>query len=245
MPYTHDYKHVNCSLGTACHIRFLARDTPPFKKQAAQECNSCTGNGKNIRIRDGEIVGRQESKKLGRRNDLSYVCSTSLDNDLGSHSRCVPGNLLDQGVAEDVLCNRDRNGATQTVEEYSRCIAGRHILLVQNHLNRNKGNLHTHSGTKTSKNLVTNPCASARLDFEGTDQSRANCEYGTADPGEGYIDAENGNQASHSYRSNGHADQIRDYSDAGFLSACPFDGLKVERQVIDICVQHHSNEGTE
>ena len=101
---------------------------------------------------------------------------------------------------------------------------------VQNHRNGNKGNWHTHSGTNTSKNLVANPCASTRLDFKGIDQTRAHCEYDTADPGEWYIDAENGNQASHSYRSNVHADRIRDCSDAGFLSACPFDGLKVERQ---------------
>ena len=121
----------------------------------------------------------------------------------------------------------------------------RHLLRSQHHLHRHKWDLHRSARANACEDLIPNPLSRSRVHPKRIQQARTNREDGGADPHEGCVPAELGDAAANGNGRERNGDEVRDRANAGALGRCRLDGLKVEGQEVDVCVQAHGQEGGE
>lgn len=76
-----------------------------------------------------------------------------LQQHLRIHTGRVFGNLPDQRVGENVLCDGDGDGAPKGVEEDGHGVAGWHVLFGEYHLDGDEGDLHARAGTAAGEDF--------------------------------------------------------------------------------------------
>lgn len=94
--------------------------------------------------------------------------------------------------------------------------------------------MHAGAGAQPGDNLVADPHAGARRDFEAVDEAAADDEDGAAGPGKGRVVAEAGDCAADGNGGDDVAEKVGDRADAGFFGGGAFDGLEVEGEVVDV-----------
>lgn len=149
------------------HVQFLPFYTLPLESQRQDKGDPRASNRQDKRGRHREIVRFQHTAELIRWCDLSDVSGTGTHNDPRVDTGGVQRDLLDEGIGEDVLCDRDGNGPSEGVEKDGHGISDRHVLFVQHDLDGDEGNLDTCTGPESSQNLISNPGAGGRVGLEG------------------------------------------------------------------------------
>lgn len=149
------------------HIKLLPLDALPLEAQGEQKRDAGASDRQDKSSCDGEIIRLQHASELIRRRDLFNVRGSRSDNDPRVDASGVQRNLLDKGIGEDVLCDRDGDGTSEGVEEDGHRVADRHVLLVQNDLDRYEWDLDTCTGAESSENLVSDPRGGGRVNLEG------------------------------------------------------------------------------
>lgn len=155
------------------------------------------------------------------------------------------GDLLDQGVAEDVLRDGDGDGAAERVEEDGDRVARRHVLLVQHDLHGDEGDLHAGARADAREDLEADPRGGAAADFQRVQHAAADGEDGRAGPREGDVGAERGDGAADDDAGERDGDEVGDRADAAAFGCRAFHGLEVEGEVEDVRVEAHAEEGGE
>jgi len=94
--------------------------------------------------------------------------------------------------------------------------------------------LDTGSCTDASEDLVADPLARGGGDGKGVEHAGADGKDGAAEPHEGGVPADEGDEAADDDGGDGYADEVGDGADAGFFGGGAFDGLEVEGEVEDV-----------
>ena len=151
---------------TTAHIEFLPFHTLPLEPQRKQERQARAGDREDERRRDGQIVRGEHAGQLGGRRDLPDMCGAGANDGPRIDAGGVQGDLLDEGVGEDVLGDGDGDGAAERVEEDGDRVADWHVLLAQHDLHRDKGDLHARARAEARQDLVADPRCGRRVDFQ-------------------------------------------------------------------------------
>ena len=149
-------------------------------------------------------------------------------------SRSVLWNLLRERIDKDILRNGNRQRTTQRVKKHDARIRSRHVLLGRYDLHGDKRDLDACASTDTSEDLVSDPLARGRSDFERVQQACADGEDGATEPHEGGVPADDGDEGADDDGGAGDADKVGDGADAGFFGRSAFDGLEIEGEVEDV-----------
>lgn len=98
--------------------RFLALDGAPLHERASQKSQRADDDGQDEGAPEGDVVGVKHARQLGGRRDGAHLGLARMNDEGGVDlARGVFGDLLDEGVDEDVLGNADAEGAAEGVEE--------------------------------------------------------------------------------------------------------------------------------
>ncbi len=97
----------------------------------------------------------------------------------------------------------------------------------------------TGAGAKAGEELIADPDAGCGVDGNGIHHACSDGEDDGADDHEGFVDSDEGDGGADGDRGEDDGDEIWDGADAGVDSCGAFDGLEVEWEVEDVCVECH------
>lgn len=229
-------------------------------QQRTGKTHSPHRNGQDERPLNGQIVRRQDSGQLSRGRDFADMRGAGGDDERGVDADRVSGDFGDERVGEDVLGDGDGDGAAEGVEEdgdrvcgtcqsaerwhaerssegRDRCglrTSGRHVLRAEHDLHGDERDLYPRPGADARDDLVADPLGRAGIDLQRFEQAGADRENGCAEPHEGRVPAEGGDEAADDDGGDGDADEVGNGADAGSFGGGAFDGLEVEGEVEDV-----------
>lgn len=112
--------------------------------------------------------------------------------------------------------------------------SSRHVLRTKHDLHGDERDLYPRPGADTREDLVANPLSRTGIDLQRLEQAGADGEDCCAEPHEGRIPAEGGDEAADDDGGEGGADEVGDGADAGAFGGGAFDGLEVEGEIEDV-----------
>lgn len=159
---------------------------------------------------------------------------SGCDDGGGIQARGQFGDLLDQGVGEDVLGDADGHRAAKAVEEDGHRVARGHVFLAEHDLHGDEWDLHARARADAREDLVPDPGADVAVDLQCVQHAAADGEDCAADPGEGDVGAQRGDGSADDDAGDCNRDEVGNCADSGAFGCGALDGLEVEGEVEDV-----------
>ncbi|KAJ6260042.1 hypothetical protein Dda_5688 [Drechslerella dactyloides] len=101
----------------ATHFNLLSLDADPFKTKSSYDAQTHKGDRDVESLRQAEIVGAQDPRKKFGGESGFQACSTGNQNNLGVEVWNFRGQVLQELVVKDVLCNRHSERTAEGLRE--------------------------------------------------------------------------------------------------------------------------------
>ena len=221
-------------LSSTTSDNLLPLDALLLHAQTDKKCNTTRRDRQYKRRNNRIVIALEHTWQQFRRHHLPQIRRTCVRHNTAIKSRRILWNLFSQRVNEDILCDGNRQSATEGIEKHDAGIGGRHVFFVCNDLHRDKGDLNTSSCADTGEDLVADPLTRGGANFECVQHAGTDGKDGAAEPHEGCVPSDGGDEATDDNGRAGDADKVGNGADTGLFGCGALDGLEVEGEVEDM-----------